>query len=174
MNSLMRVCVIAGVALMTGMWLSVSWAQEADAELPAAAKQAIADKYPGATIGQTKLERRIVRVYEVDLTLDGKKAEVTVAHDGTILDIEQSVDPEQTPANIRGQFDQVSGGGTLKEVERVEVFAELGAVVLDQPRVEYETEFSFQDRADRGVRWTAEGQPLDDDDDDDDEDDPED
>jgi len=113
--------------------------------LPDAASDAIEAGWPGATIGRAEVEdEHGLKVHEVDLTHGGRDMEVTVADDGTILEVETELALADTPEPVKGAIIKAADGAVVHEIEREETRAVVrdGKLVkLDKPIVTYEAEF---------------------------------
>jgi uncharacterized membrane protein YkoI len=108
------------------------------ASLPAQAEKSLAESYPGASIKEVQKDEADVKVFEVELALaDGKKIDVTVAADGTIMETGNKIEASTLP------FDAskiIPSGGEIKEVESEVKYAVLAPVALDKPETTYNLE----------------------------------
>jgi uncharacterized membrane protein YkoI len=108
------------------------------ASLPALAEKSLAESYPGASIKEVQKDEADVKVFEVELALaDGKKIDVTVAADGTIMETGNEIEASDLP------FDAskiIPNGSEIKEVESEVKYAVLAPVALDQPETTYNLE----------------------------------
>jgi hypothetical protein len=140
--------------------------------LPAAVRDAVLRAHPGATFGDAERERVRITVYEVEVTHDGRKLELVVSQDGTIIETERHVDRGTLPAPVGATLDRAIGQSELRELVRKDVTARLAFTPLAEPSVSYEAEWR-RDGKKREVEIAADG-TLEDDDGDEDEDEDED
>jgi len=84
------------------------------------------------------------RLYEAELTYEGREVEVEVTPDGMIAQIEREVTMAEVPPAVADAITRAAGDGKIEEIERTEVFAvgQEGQVVpLTPTKVFYEAEF---------------------------------
>lgn len=137
--------------------------------LPTDVRRTIEAMFPDGKIEEVGLERQVVQFYEVSVIVDGRKSELTLTSDGTVLEIEKRIDTDSAPKAVRDKIVQLAQDGALKEVEQVEVHARLQAVPLKEPQIIYEAEFRMA-TGERGVRLSQNGESVDVDDENDHED----
>lgn len=58
-------------------------------------------------------------VYEVQLIKTGKKTEITIASDGTLLSVEEEVSLSEVPEAVRKTIQAKAGSGKVESVEKV-------------------------------------------------------
>jgi uncharacterized membrane protein YkoI len=109
--------------------------------LPDAVKAAISKLYPQATIGEAKLEKEGLEVYEVELKQDGQEIEVTVAPDGTIVDVGTEVAIDGLPAAVKAAIAQAAANAEIKEVKQETTYYIVTLKKLETPQISYEAEF---------------------------------
>ena len=90
-------------------------------DLPQAAAKAITDAAGGAAITEISLEDEDgTPAYEAVWTAKHHKHEITVAKDGTVLSLEETVMIDEVPEAVRAAITKESAGGKLVSVEKVE------------------------------------------------------
>ena len=146
MNSIKRrnhAVVIAVVSLVTALFVAASWAArpERARKLRVVVEQSVREAFPDARIREIEVERRIVRLLEVTVIVDREEHGITLSEDGTILSIDEEIHPDQMPTAVHLALQKVAGGATIKEAERIEIRAELRAVPMEEPQIEYEAKF---------------------------------
>jgi uncharacterized membrane protein YkoI len=160
---------------------------KAKVELPEAAAKAIKDAFPLATIAKVKAEDEDgMKMFEVELKQDKAEIEVTVAPDGTIVEIETEVALKDVPEAARAAISKAADGAQIKEIAKEEIRAEVRKddkgvathVKLGTPKIAFKAELVKGDQkgeievaADGTVveplKWKVKGQDDDDDNDDD-------
>ncbi len=119
MNSAVRL--IASVSLFC-ILISAAAAQEkieAD-KLPQKVKDALKARFPGHKVTQaTKEMENGEVVYDVEMTVGGKKHEMDCKEDGTIVDIQNEIDPKDLPAAALNAIKAKYPGSTIKEVGEI-------------------------------------------------------
>ncbi len=84
---------------------------------PAVGKTADAQT-AGATVRRYSSETEDGQLeYEVALTVNGHRKDVTIAPDGTVLEIEEEVALDSLPAAVRAGLTQAAAGGKIGKVE---------------------------------------------------------
>jgi len=156
--------------------------------LPAQLKEALTAKYPGASIDEVKMDEEEFKVFEVELVLkDGQEIEVTLACDGTVMEVDNEISVANLPFDVSAVIPQ---NAEVKEVDSEVTYTVLAPVALAQPKTTYElvviidgkeTEFKLASdgtvlckKADKNDDDEDDGDDDGDDDDDDDDDDDED
>jgi uncharacterized membrane protein YkoI len=142
--------------------------------LPEAVKAAIDALYPQATIEDAKEEEEGLKVYEVELEQNGGEVELTVALDGTIVEVETEVAMDSLPAAVAAALAQAAEGAEVKEISKEVTYWVITLKRLDAPETTYEAEL-IKDGKEIEIEVAADGTILeqevkDDDGDDDDED----
>ncbi len=155
-----------------------------ETSLPAAVEAAIKALYPQAVIEEVQVEQEGLKVYEVELEQNRQDVEVTVAPDGTIVEVETELAMEDLPPAVAAAITQAAEGARIKEVIEEVTYAVVKLVKLDRPQTSYEAEL-IRDGKISEIEVAADGTILEqgdngednddkcaeDDDDDDDEDD---
>jgi DNA-directed RNA polymerase subunit E'/Rpb7 len=119
MNAVVRVVTITA---LFGMFVPAAAAQEkieAD-KLPQKVKDALKARFPGYMVTQAtkELENGEV-IYDVEMTVGGKKNEMDCKEDGTIVDIQLEIDPKNLPAAALNAIKAKYPGSTIKEVGEI-------------------------------------------------------
>lgn len=117
---------------MSGQWsilalvLTCATAAQASAQerslkrsdLPPAVQKTADEQSKGATVrGYASETDNGQLIYEVSMTIHGRNRDVTIAADGTVLEIEQEVALDSLPAAVREGLKQQAGSGTIGMVE---------------------------------------------------------
>jgi len=106
------------------------------------ARTAIESRFPDAKVQE--VQAKLGGLYEIEM-LDGKRSlEVKLHQDGTIIEIETSIDASDLPKPVADTAAEKSGGRELKEIEKVELLARqtLGGIEkLEKPENFYEIEW---------------------------------
>ncbi len=130
------------VAMALGV--AAAWAEENEMskeQLPAPVLAAAMKACPGGAIDEIEKEMEEgAVVYEIEMTVDGKGCELTIAPDGTVLEIEQEIAPEKLPKKVKATLKKFEGATVEKaesEQENGEVSYEV-IIVMDGQRIELE------------------------------------
>ena len=87
-------------------------------ELPAAVQKTADEQSKGATVRGYASEVEDGKLqYEVQLTVDGHSKDVSIAPDGTVLEVEEQVDLNALPAAVREGLQKRAGAGKIAKVE---------------------------------------------------------
>jgi hypothetical protein len=119
MNTAARL--VLGVAWFC-LLISAAAAQEkieAD-KLPPKVKDSLKARFPGHMVTQAtkELENGEV-IYDIEMTVSGKKHEMDCKEDGTIVDIQNEIDPKDLPAAALNTIKAKYPGSTIKEVGEI-------------------------------------------------------
>jgi len=111
---------IALVAIALGT-CSVALAQEKKLkreQLPPAVEKTVARESQGATINgfATEIENG-KRLYEVELTVDGRSKDISMDRNGNILEVEAEVAMDSLPATVQDGLRKAAGAGTIGKIE---------------------------------------------------------
>ena len=102
-------------------------------DLPAAVQQTVDQESRGATIRGYSSETEGGQLqYEVAMTLRGHHRDVTIAADGSVVEIEEVVALDSLPAPVRAGLLQAAGAG---KITRVESLTKRGAIVAYEAQV---------------------------------------
>jgi uncharacterized membrane protein YkoI len=87
-------------------------------DLPPAVQKAAEEVSKGATVKGYGSEMEGGKLnYEVELMVNGHSKDVSIAPDGTVLEIEEEVAIDALPAAVREGLQKEAGKGTIKKVE---------------------------------------------------------
>jgi len=87
-------------------------------DLPPAVQKAADEVSKGATVKGYGSEMEGGKLnYEVELSVNGHSKDVSIAPDGTVLEIEEEVAMDALPAAVREGLQKEAGKGTIKKVE---------------------------------------------------------
>jgi hypothetical protein len=87
-------------------------------DLPAAVQKTIAEQSQSATIrGYTSEVEAGQQEYEVALTIHGRSRDVTIAPDGSVIEVEDQVTLQSLPAEVRDSLVKKAGTGRIAKVE---------------------------------------------------------
>jgi hypothetical protein len=102
-------------------------------DLPAAVRKTVDQESQGATIRGYSSETNDGQLeYEVALTVRGHNKDVSIAADGSLLEIEEEVALDSLPAPVRDGLRQHAGSG---RITRVESLTKHGAIVAYEAQV---------------------------------------
>lgn len=119
--------------------------------LPEAAQKAVTDAFPKGTIDKIEEEKAGLKVYEVDLKVEGKEASIVVAPDGTVLKVEAELTVDALPAAVKASVEKETAGAKVLSVEKEEKLAAVKVVKLEKSKVEYEVKMTKE-----GKTWEVE------------------
>ncbi len=87
-------------------------------ELPPVVQKAADDQSKGATVrGYSTEVENGKREYELESMINGHSRDVTIAPDGTVLEVEQQVEIGELPASVRGALQAEAGSGKITKIE---------------------------------------------------------
>lgn len=87
-------------------------------QLPNPVRQTADEQAKGATIrGYAKEVENGQLEYEVQLTKDGHTKDVSIAPDGSVLEVEEQVQMESLPAEVRSGLETMTKSGKITKVE---------------------------------------------------------
>ncbi len=119
MNAATRLA--TGFAVLS-LLMSAAAAQEkieAD-KLPPRVKDSLKARFPGHVVTQATKEMENGEViYDIEMTVNGKKHEMDCKEDGTIVDIQNEIDPKDLPAAALNAIKAKYPGSTIKEVGEI-------------------------------------------------------
>jgi len=103
------------------------------ADLPAAVQRTVDQESQGATVrGYSSEKNGDLLEYEVAMTLHGHNRDVTIAADGSVLEIEEEVALDSLPESVRTGLRQLAGSGKITKVESL---TKRGAIVAFEAQV---------------------------------------
>jgi uncharacterized membrane protein YkoI len=104
-------------------WFCSAFAQEAKIQfkdLPEAVKATAKAQSQGATVkGYSKEVEKGKTEYEVQLIVDGKKRDVSIAPDGKVLETEEVVAFSSVPEKAQGAITREAAGSEVEKVEMI-------------------------------------------------------
>jgi uncharacterized membrane protein YkoI len=87
-------------------------------DLPPAVEKTVAQQSRGATIHGFSTEKENGQtLYEVEMTVDGHSKDISMATDGSIVEIEEQVAPDSLPPEIKAGLQAKAGKGKILKVE---------------------------------------------------------
>ena len=131
------------IVVMMTLAVAVTWAARPMrvSKLPEAVQQSLQEMFPDARIHEVEYQRKIVRLYEIEVIDDGEENTLIVSRDGTVMSVEHEISPNELPAEALIAIQKLSGSTRIEEAERIQVLRELGTLTLEDPRIEYEATF---------------------------------
>lgn len=102
-------------------------------DLPPAVQRAADEQSKGATVRgySTEIENG-KREYELESMVNGRSRDVTIAPDGTVLEVEQQIEMGELPASVRGALQAQTGSG---KITRIESLTKQGKLVAYEAQV---------------------------------------
>ena len=89
-------------------------------ELPAAVQKVADEQSKGATVrGYSTEVENGKREYEVESMVNGHSRDVTIAPDGTVLEVEEQVEMAELPNPVRESLQSKAGSGKITKIESV-------------------------------------------------------
>ena len=108
------------VALLTVSFVFAAETKVKRADLPAAVEKTVQAQSAGATIkGFAKDVEGGQVEYEVEMTVNGHGKDVSIAKDGTVLEIEEEVELSSLPAAAKNALEAHAKSGKVTKVESV-------------------------------------------------------
>ena len=121
-------------------------------ELPPAVEKTVVEQSKGATIRGFSEEKENGRTtYEVEMLLDGHSKDVQMDANGAVIEIEEQVDLQTVPAEVRAGLQAKAGKGKITKVE---------SITKKDKLVAYEAQV-VTDGKKSEVQVGADGKPLD-------------
>jgi hypothetical protein len=116
---------VAGVVAMTLLLAGSTRAEEKEkkkVDLPAKVKASLDERFPGAELTGAEKEMEDGNVvYDLELKHKGRKYEMDVKEDGTIMEIEKEVKGKDVPAAVTKAVEAKYPKAAVKEVMEVNV-----------------------------------------------------
>lgn len=113
------VAITAACLLLT----AISWAEDEQIDvtkLPKPVADAVAARFPGAALTSAAKETSENQViYDIELKHDGRKYEMDIKSDGTILEIEKEIPAKNLPAAVAAAVQVKYPNSTVKQVMEV-------------------------------------------------------
>jgi uncharacterized membrane protein YkoI len=121
-------------------------------ELPPAVERAVAEQSAGATIkGFTKETEHGQTFYEVEMIVDGRTKDISMDEKGFVQEVEEEVQFDALPANVKAGLSKKAGTGKVVKVESLKKKGKLVAyeaqVIRDGKRMEVQVDSNGQSRA---------------------------
>jgi len=140
--------------MLAGLLWSVSVAMvgcgqpaQSTVQLSGAAKQTLERSYPDAKVQKVNLETEDgQRLYEVKMLKDGSKLEVTLAEDGTIVEIESPVAAADLPKAVTDAVAKAAPGAKIEKATKQESLTDSKLNKLTPPKMSYEVEVEQDDK----------------------------
>ncbi len=108
-------------------------------KLPAKVSETLKVRFPGARITTaTKATENGLVIYDIEMTWQGKKHEMDLQEDGTIVNFENEIAVTALPAAVTAAVRARYPGGTIKEAMEVMVIRD-GKDILEEYEVLLET-----------------------------------
>jgi len=113
---------LIGAALLVGLaTVSLAQAQEKKLkreQLPPAVEKTVATESQGATINgfATEVEKG-KRLYEVELTVNGRSKDISMDKNGKVLEVEEEVTMDSLSAAVQEGLRKAAGAGTIGKIE---------------------------------------------------------
>jgi hypothetical protein len=118
-----RVCLLLGVFTIITAFAAEAPAQEKrlkKTDLPGAVQKTADEVSKGATVrGYSSEVERGQLQYEVELTVGNHSKDVTIASDGTVLEVEEQVELATLPAPVQEGIRKRAGTGKVTRVESI-------------------------------------------------------
>jgi hypothetical protein len=110
---------VAGLVLLPSIARADEKKIEAD-KLPRKVKVAIKERFPGCEITSAEKETEDGKVvYDIELKHKGRKYEMDIHEDGTIIEIEKEVDAKDLPEAVKKALEEKYPKSTIKEIMEV-------------------------------------------------------
>ena len=148
-------CVVAVAALIC----AVTYAEKSETKdaLPSAVQSAVKALFSKAVIETSKKEEASISAYEVELKDNGKAASVNVGEDGTVIEVETTVDMNALPDAVKKTLK--AQDVNVPTVDKAVTYAELKLVKLDAPVTTYEVKVT-KDGKESEIKIAANGKIL--------------
>lgn len=111
---------------LTATWLlfaGMASAQEKKikrSDLPPAVEKTVAVQSKGATIrGFSTEQENGQTLYEVEMTVSGHTKDVSMAPDGTVVEVEEQVAPDSLSPEVKAGLQAKAGAGKILKVESI-------------------------------------------------------
>jgi hypothetical protein len=122
----------------SGLFLaSIASAQEKKikrSDLPPAVEKTVAEQSKGATIrGFSTEQEKGQTLYEVEMTVSGHSKDVSMAADGTVVEVEEQVAMDSLSAEVKAGLQAKAGAGKILKIESL---TKKGKLVAYEAQVE--------------------------------------
>ncbi|MHC4717976.1 MAG: hypothetical protein ACYS5V_13460 [Planctomycetota bacterium] len=137
---------IVAIVLLTALagtwqWASAGQGDKHKPKLTKAAAASIRKAFPEAKIVEIEAEPKVLVIYEVEMTQDGKELEAEVFVNGEILTVEKEISESALPKAVAAALAKLAKGAKIKEVEQKEIRAIISVTRFPKPKTVYEAEF---------------------------------
>jgi hypothetical protein len=89
-------------------------------DLPPAVQKTAQEQSIGATVKGYSLDKENGQVeYEVEMTVNGHSKDVTIAPDGSVVEVEEQVQMGALPTSVQSALKDKAGNGTITKVESI-------------------------------------------------------
>ena len=113
------ITILAAVCLAgtTAAWASQ---QTKLSDLPAPVQVTVKAETTNATlVGISKETEKGKTIFEVETKVGGKTRDLLVDATGTVIEVEEEIDPAAVPSAVKATIDKQSAGGTVQRLERL-------------------------------------------------------
>ena len=154
-NSLRVFAYVALVAWFTPAALAQDEKVEPD-KLPQKVKDTLKAKFPGATVTvATKTKENDEVIYDIEMTRNGKKHEMDCREDGSIVNFENEIDPQNLPKVVSDAIKAKHPGSTIKSAMEVMVTKDNKDIVE-----EYEVQIETADKKEVELAVSPDGKSI--------------
>lgn len=133
--------------------------EEEDIQPSRAAVDAVKQLLPEGRVTEAETERLTLRVYELEVKVDGRELDVEVTEDGTILSVDEAIDQADLPAAVAEAVAAMAEHGSVSEVEKSERHGKVTVTPLDHVQTVYEIKLKAHGR-EREVLLSDDGKPV--------------
>jgi hypothetical protein len=121
-------------------------------DLPAAVEKTVAVQSQGATIkGFSEEKEKGQTFYEAEMTVNGHSKDILMDASGAVVEVEEQVEFDRLPADVKAGLTAKAGKGTIKKVESITKHDKL---------VAYEAQVTTEGKRSE-VQVGPDGKPLD-------------
>jgi len=148
-------CVVAVAAMVC----AVTYAEKNETKdaLPSVVQSAVKALFSNAVIESSKKEEASIGAYEVELKDNGKAASVNVGENGTVIEVETTVDMNTLPDAVKKTLK--AQDVNVPTIDKAVTYAELKLVKLDAPVTTYEVKVT-KDGKESEIKIAADGKIL--------------
>ena len=113
-----RTTILAALAFIVAGPVAAQEQRVTEAQLPAAVRQTAAAQSAGATVRGYTREVEAGKVeYEVEMMVGGRTRDVSIAPDGSVIEVEQEIPFDSLPAAVQAGLRKRAGHGRIVKVE---------------------------------------------------------
>lgn len=114
-----KICLVTASLVLVGS----AFGQEKKikrSELPTAVEKTVVEQSKGATIrGFNEEKENGQTTYEVEMLVNGHTKDVQMEANGTVIEIEEQVDSQALPAEVRAGLEAKAGKGKITKIESI-------------------------------------------------------